>query len=293
MVHKGLLQSIMYQKIKRESMEKSNNRICIILRIALALILFSILIKVDSILQLANILADRGWSLLPILLVITGIRLILAGLAVVLVMPLILGETTILEQLSRYVRIDAKLIAGGVLSFALFCALAAGLSLALGIFKGDLAAVLAFPDLRPDPDVVGWGYFLLALVPGIWEELAFRGWIQSSLLKKYRPWISVLLSSVFFSLFHFSNLVNQDPTQVLLGVVMAFFFGLGWGWLVFRSGSVVPAIISHYLVDSVGQVFINVNDTNLILASQFMLLLTLLYPALTILLAKFMFTAKN
>lgn len=274
-------------------MKKSNNKIGIILRIALALILFSLLIKADSIFQVANRLADRGWSLLSILLVITLIRLILAGLAVVFVMPLILGEKNIKENLARYLRADAKELLAGILSFVLFCVLAAVLSLALGIFEGDLAAVLAFPDLRPDPDVVGWGYFLLALVPGIWEELAFRGWIQSSLLKKYRPWISVLLSSVFFSLFHFSNLVNQDPTQVVLGAVMAFFFGLGWGWLVFRSGSVVPAIISHYLVDSVGQVFLNVNDTNLILASQFMLLLTLLYPALTILLAKFMFTAKN
>jgi membrane protease YdiL (CAAX protease family) len=231
--------------------------------------------------------------LLQILLVITGVKLVLAGLAVVFVMPLILGEKNIRESLVQYFQADSKVLVAGILSFVLFCVLAAVLSLVFGIFKGDLAAAFAFPDLKSDPDVIGWGYFLLALVPGIWEELAFRGWIQSSLLKKFRPWISVLLSAVFFSLFHFSNLVNQDLTQVVLGVVMAFFFGLGWGWLVFRSGSVVPAIISHYLVDSVGQIFLNVNDANLILASQFMLLLTLLYPVLTILLAKFMFPEKE
>ncbi len=274
-------------------MEKSINKIGIIFRIVLAVILFSLFIKVDSILQTADFLVDEGRSLLQILLVITGIRLILAGLAVVFVMPLVLGEKNIREGLARYLLTDSKVLLAGILSFVIFCVLAAVLSLAFGIFKGDLAAAFAFPDLRPDPDVVGWGYFLLALVPGIWEELAFRGWIQTALLKKFRPWISVLLSAVFFSLFHFSNLINQDLTQVLLGVVMAFFFGLGWGWLVFRSGSVMPAIISHYLVDSLGQVFINVNDTNLIFASQFMLLLTLLYPPLTILLAKFMFPEKN
>ena len=274
-------------------MRKPKNKVGIILRIVLAVILFSLFIKLDSILQTAGFLVDRGWSLLQILLVITGIRLFLAGLAVVFVMPLILGEKNIRECLSRYLRADSKVFLAGILSFTLFCVLAAVLSRAFGIFKGDLAAAFAIPDLKSDPDVIGWGYFLLALVPGIWEELNFRGWIQSSLLKKFNPWISVLLSALFFSLFHFSNLIHQDLTQVILGVIMAFFFGIGWGWLVFKSGSVVPVIISHYLVDSLGQIFLNVNDTNQILTSQFLLLLTLLYPVLTILLANFMYSKKE
>ena len=274
-------------------MDKTISKTGIILRITLAVILFSLFIKFDSLMQFADLLVDRGWSLLQILVVITGIRLILAGLAVVFVMPLILGEKNIKESLARYLLTDSKVLLSGMLAFVLFCALAAVLSLAFGIFKGDLAAAFAFPDLKSDPDVIGWGYFLLALVPGIWEELAFRGWIQSSLLKIFSPWISVLLSALFFSLFHFSNLIHQDLTQVIFGVIMAFFFGIGWGWLVFMSGSVVPVIISHYLVDSLGQIFLNVNDTNPILTSQFFLSLTLLYPVLTILLANFMYPKKE
>ena len=274
-------------------MDKTISKTGIILRITLAVILFSLFIKFDSLMQFADLLVDRGWSLLWILVVITGIRLILAGLAVVFVMPLILGEKNIKESLARFLLTDSKVLLAGMLAFALFCALAAVLSLAFGIFRGDLAAAFAFPDLKSDPDVIGWGYFLLALVPGIWEELAFRGWIQSSLLKKFRPWISVLLSALFFSLFHFSNLIHQDLTQVIFGVIMAFFFGIGWGWLVYKSGSVVPAIISHYLVDSMGQIFLNVIDSNPILTSQFFLSLTLLYPVLTILLANFMYPNKE
>ncbi len=274
-------------------MDKTISKTGIILRITLAVILFSLFIKFDSLMQFADLLVDRGWSLLWILVVITGIRLILAGLAVVFVMPLILGEKNIKESLARFLLTDSKVLLAGILSFVLFCVLAAVLSLAFGIFRGDLAAAFAFPDLKSDPDVIGWGYFLLALVPGIWEELAFRGWIQTSLLKKFRPWISVLLSALFFSLFHFSNLIHQDLTQVIFGVIMAFFFGIGWGWLVYKSGSVVPAIISHYLVDSMGQIFLNVNDSNPILTSQFFLSLTLLYPVLTILLANFMYPKKE
>lgn len=274
-------------------MENKSTKMETIFRIILGIILFSVFIKLDSIFQLPDLLVDRGWSLLQILLVITGIRLILAGLIVVFVMPVIMGEKNIRESLARYLWIDSKVLLAGVLSFALFSILAAVLSLTFGIYRGDLAAAFAFPDLKSDPDVIGWGYFLLALVPGIWEELAFRGWIQSGLLKKYSPWISVLLSTVFFSLFHFSNLIFQDFSQVILGVIMAFFFGIGWGWLVLKSGSVIPAIISHYLVDSLGQIFLNVNDTNLVLTSQFFLLLTLLYPLLTILLFRLMYNKQE
>jgi membrane protease YdiL (CAAX protease family) len=129
--------------------------------------------------------------------------------------------------------------------------------------------MFAFPDIRPDPDVIGWGYFLLALVPGIWEELAFRGLIQSKLRTAFSTPTSILLSSLFFSLYHLSNLVNQAPAQVISGMVMAFFFGIGWGTMTIKARSVIPAMISHYLVDSMGQIFLNVDGTDPALATGF------------------------
>ena len=73
-------------------MEKKSSTLEIILRIVLAVILFSAIIKLDSILNLPNLMVDRGWSLLQIILVITLILLILVGLAVIFLLPIILGE---------------------------------------------------------------------------------------------------------------------------------------------------------------------------------------------------------
>ena len=62
------------------------------------------------------------------------------------------------------------------------------------------------------------------------------------------------------------------------GVVMSLFFGLAWGVMTVRSGSVLPAMLSHYLVDSLGQPLLNVSTTDPVLQIQFFLLLTLTFP---------------
>ena len=70
---------------------------------------------------------------------------------------------------------------------------------------------------------------------------------------------------------------------------MAFLFGIGWGYLTVKSGSVVPAMISHYLVDAMGQIFLTVDTTNPALSTGYFLLLTLLFPIFNIILAKIIY----
>jgi len=62
---------------------------------------------------------------------------------------------------------------------------------------------------------------VLALVPGLWEELAFRGLILSNLQDRYRPWVAIAISSLLFGLFHISNLLLLGPDQVIMEMVMA------------------------------------------------------------------------
>ena len=57
---------------------------------AAALILFSFFFKLDSLLQIANILVGREWSFIMILLVMVLLRMIFAGAAVLIVLPLVL-----------------------------------------------------------------------------------------------------------------------------------------------------------------------------------------------------------
>jgi membrane protease YdiL (CAAX protease family) len=258
----------------------------VILRVILSVVLFSIFIKIDTLFSIMNILAERGWSLLTIILTAVLIRMIFAGLVVLMILPLILAFKSWRSWLPEYLRIDSKIVLSGLFSFGVFCTLATIISMGMGIFKGDLSIAFAFPDIRPDPDVIGWGYFLLALVPAIWEELAFRGLIQSKLRIVFSVRTAILLSAASFGLFHFSNLLTQSPSQAIPGVILAFFFGIGWGYLTVRTRSVVPAMISHYLVDSIGQIILNVDNSNPVLTTVFFLLLTLLFPIFNILLAK-------
>jgi len=259
-----------------------NKKGILFLSVLLSTIIFSVFLMIHSFFPLIDNFANFGWSLLMIILVIVLIQMISSGFGVLVILPLILGFKSWQERLFRYLKINLKIVLMGFLSFAIFCIIAAVISIGMGIFRGDISTVLAFPDIRPDPDVTGWGYFILALIPAIWEELAFRGLIQSKLQKVFTTKKSILLSSLFFALFHFSNIFTQAPSQVVFGVIMAFFFGLGWGYMTVKSQSIIPAMISHYLVDSVGQIFLRVDKSNPALTAGFFISLTLLFPVFNI-----------
>jgi membrane protease YdiL (CAAX protease family) len=82
----------------------------------------------------------------------------------------------------------------------------------------------------------GGEYFLvLALLPALCEELAFRGFILTGLLRGFREWTAILLSAFLFALYQM-NFFQLVP-HFLLGVVL--------GMLAVRAGSVLPAMLFH------------------------------------------------
>ena len=261
----------------------------ILFQVALATVLFSIFRMIHVFTGLVNVLVTAGWALTPIILVTALVQMVFTGLVVVVVMPWILQQGRWREWLPGYLQVDPKLLLTGLLSFLVFCGTAAILSLSMGIFEGNLATITAAPDIRPDPDIIGWGYFILALVPGIWEELAFRGLVQSKFQRVTSPKVTVTLSALFFGAFHLVLLLTQRPGQVFPKVIMAFLFGLGWGFMALRTGSVVPGMIAHYLVDAVGQVFLSVKSGDPGLMTMFFLLLVLLYPFFNIIMTKILY----
>jgi len=82
---------------------------------------------------------------------------------------------------------------------------------------------------------LGFNLVLLALVPGICEEVLFRGYAQRQFERAGGPAVGVLLSGMLFGLYHLR------PSQVLPLVVL----GLFMAYLVWRTGSVVPAMAVH------------------------------------------------
>ena len=92
------------------------------------------------------------------------------------------------------------------------------------------------------------GYLSIGLLAPLAEELVFRGAILRSLLQwTSRPWIAIALSALFFAAAH------MNPAQL----PHAFLIGLLLGWLYYRTNSIVPGIVMHWVNNSVAYVMYN------------------------------------
>lgn len=88
----------------------------------------------------------------------------------------------------------------------------------------------------PDLSLVAVVFFL-AVMPGVLEELAFRGVLLHGLSKRLRPWALALAVAGIFGLFHMS-LFRILPTA-WLGLVIA--------GVTLLTGSIFPAMLWHFL----------------------------------------------
>lgn len=69
------------------------------------------------------------------------------------------------------------------------------------------------------------------------EELTFRGVVQQGLERRLSPSVAIGLTSLFFALFHL------NPLQALSVLPTSLF----WGWVVFRTQSIIPTVVAHAL----------------------------------------------
>lgn len=77
---------------------------------------------------------------------------------------------------------------------------------------------------------------LMALTPAVCEELAFRGFIMSGLRHTGHRWMAIVGSAVFFGVTH--SLLQQSLAASVMGCVI--------GYIVLRSGSILPGIVFHF-----------------------------------------------
>jgi sodium transport system permease protein len=79
---------------------------------------------------------------------------------------------------------------------------------------------------------------VLAVLPGLSEEVACRGFLLSGFERSYRPAWSILLSALLFGFLHvFLSLVSQLFNATLLGLVL--------GLLAWKSRSLWPGVLFH------------------------------------------------
>ena len=195
------------------------------------------------------ILAASGLGRLQGLSIAT--RLMLNGLITVV----LFGGIPLLEALVSHIRIRGGFRLMPVRRLAWLGALLLGLSLwpfvfeavllteKLGLFSvsvelQNLAREITTRMRALSP---GWILLSLAVIPALFEELFFRGYLFSALRSRLKPWPTILISALLFGMFH---LVVRDSLAIerllpttLLGVVL--------GWVCARTGSVLPGIVLH------------------------------------------------
>ena len=162
----------------------------------------------------------------------TGIAMILSGIA--MIWHLIHF---------KYVKFNLK-------SFGEVSGKTIGLSIPLivaGMFFINLCSeFIGLPDLMQDTFRAMsrnvFGIISIAIMAPLVEELLFRGAIQGYMLRKgMKPLHAILIASAIF------GIVHMNPIQI----PFAFAIGLIFGWLYYRTGSVVPGIIGHFINNSI------------------------------------------
>ena len=78
--------------------------------------------------------------------------------------------------------------------------------------------------------------FVVAVTPAICEEIFFRGYIQNSLEQKWKPFWSILVTAVFFGLFHFNP----------YGLVALIILGAYLGFAAHTSNSIFVSMVIHF-----------------------------------------------
>lgn len=79
----------------------------------------------------------------------------------------------------------------------------------------------------------------IAIIPGVSEELLFRGYVQQRLLQRWSPAWAIGVTSLVFAMVHI-----QPHT-----VVAAFPLGLWLGYLAWKCGSIGPSILCHAFIN--------------------------------------------
>ena len=89
------------------------------------------------------------------------------------------------------------------------------------------------------------GTLALVVVAPVTEEFICRRWLLESLLQRYRPALSIGVSAVTFGAMHL------NPWQFFYATIL----GLGFGWMYWRTRSVVLCMLWHGLNNSLAVIF--------------------------------------
>lgn len=118
------------------------------------------------------------------------------------------------------------------------------------------------PALLIDPFVIPNLY--TALLPSIWEEVAFRGVMLVLILKVQNKQLSILGNGLLFGAFHSVGILSGFLSAIFFGVefnrenfipilfqmVYTTFFGIFIAYMFVKTKMLLPCILMHYVADA-------------------------------------------
>ncbi len=122
-----------------------------------------------------------------------------------------------------------------------------GLLLAALTLGGILLASLITKHFVLDWSTVPALRWVKGLTRGIWEEVYFRGIILVLFMRIVQKRRAIFLATFLFAIVHLDPL-NVD-LHMVIDVISVFFIGLLFAYVVLKTGSLLPAIIFHYVHD--------------------------------------------
>jgi len=125
------------------------------------------------------------------------------------------------------------------------------------ILIGLLTAVLTLSSIYLASLLTGHFVLDWSLVPslrwvkgltrGIWEEVFFRGIILVLFMRTFPQRRAIFVSTFLFAVVHLNPMYIS--LEHIVDVVSIFFMGLLFTYLVLKTGSLLPAIVFHYVHD--------------------------------------------
>ncbi|MEO7445806.1 MAG: CPBP family intramembrane glutamic endopeptidase [Ferruginibacter sp.] len=110
-------------------------------------------------------------------------------------------------------------------------------ALALKMETAYMEQVMMLSNLKSWPEFI-MAIFIMAFFPALFEELFFRGAIQSILVRWWRnPWIAIFVTSVIFSIIHFS--IYLFLSRIVLGLALGIMF--------YQTKNIWVNTIAHFL----------------------------------------------
>ena len=89
------------------------------------------------------------------------------------------------------------------------------------------------------------GAFTISVLAPLLEEVMFRGAIQGYMMRRMRaPWAAIIAAALVFGIFH------MNPVQVVYATLL----GVVFGWIYYRTGSLMSVIVGHVLTNTIATI---------------------------------------